>query len=176
MSGVAMMSMVRRSAAAISLGGATAFALVVAFLAVDAGAGDRVHDRNRSVIFTAEQAAVIASSGDLALFPLSPPFWTPDAALADAAESALARYLSSQGYRASQVLEQWPKYNLQFLGYTEGGTRWLVINAFCAESLKHEDAWRRAFVVVIDGGTCFFHVRYDPRGGRFDSLYINRNP
>lgn len=51
--------------------------------------------------------------------------------------------------------------------------RSLLINAFC-DSYLHPDAkWKQHFVVVLDGGDCFFRARYNPGTSTIDDIEIN---
>lgn len=47
------------------------------------------------------------------------------------------------------------------------------MNSFCEGFWKRDDSWRDSIVDVLDGGSCFFTVLYDPLISQLDRLYIN---
>jgi len=50
-----------------------------------------------------------------------------------------------------------------------GGKKIIYGNFFCSE----EDNWRQEFVMVIDGGDCYFQVEYDVGSEKLIKLIVN---
>ena len=101
------------------------------------------------------------------------PFWTPSEAEVRALERSLPEFIAAR----------WPKdrgpkidpsgHKKQYFGVTRNGRRLVFVNAFCEEHTKHDPDWSKHFVFVFDGGSCFFHVYYDPSANSFLDLRVN---
>lgn len=62
-------------------------------------------------------------------------------------------------------------YTYQYQSNVKNGKEEVYINAFCKERKQlnlHKD-----FVVVLDGGSCYFHIKYNPEIGEFYNLSVN---
>ena len=89
-------------------------------------------------------------------------------------EGKLKPYLESATAPAAKVIAtRLGSYKRQYVGYTAGGKRWIFVNGFCEEFWKESDAWHDGLELVLDGGLCFFTVRYDVSRSRFKYLQIN---
>ena len=64
------------------------------------------------------------------------------------------------------------EYSLQFLGIDAEGRKRVFVNAFCG-IVGDRDEWQTHLAIVADGGTCFWHVTYDPATSKFSDLEIN---
>jgi len=97
--------------------------------------------------------------------------WVPDAALVGQLRERIGPAVTAQARAAGRELRPWATYTFQYQGQEEGGRRFVFVNAFCV----HDEArdLRRQMVLVSDGGTCFFSVRYDPASGGFSGLLIH---
>jgi hypothetical protein len=115
------------------------------------------------VIFTADQ---ISASEH---WPNNDHPWTPSEADVMALEEQLAGYLPDEHPDLWQKLES---YTRQYWGtVTPDGNRAIYANFFCdADRL---DRWRTDFVMVLDGGDCYFQTIYDVENGDFVWLAIN---
>jgi hypothetical protein len=66
------------------------------------------------------------------------------------------------------------KYYRQYAGIILDRRRIIYVNALCESAGKDgESYWREKFVLVFDGGACFWNVRYDPQTKRFSELMVN---
>jgi len=105
---------------------------------------------------------------------LTPPFWTPSPKEIAALEGQLKPYLADLAPAEAKVIAATlGSYKRQYVGYTDGGKRWILVNGFCEDHWKEEDTWRDRIVFVFDGGSCFFTVRYDTSRSPFEHLLIN---
>jgi hypothetical protein len=123
------------------------------------------------VIFSAEH---VERSGADRVLGLTPPYWTPSPEQIALLESQLKPYLGRVTQpKAKVIAARLGSYSRQYFGYSDGGKRWIFVNGFCEGPWKKEDTWRDKVVLVIDGGSCFFKVRYDPSRSQFEQLQIN---
>ena len=123
------------------------------------------------VIFSAEHAE---RSGAGRVFGATPPYWTPPPEQIATLEAQLKSYLAGiKLAKAKVIAAKLGGYKRQYFGYTDGGKRWILVNGFCEGYWKKQDTWRDRVVLVLDGGSCFFHVRYDPSRSQFEQLEIN---
>ena len=129
------------------------------------------------VIFSAQQVESLRLRHSHIIthfFGLAPPFWTPVSEEIALLEGKLKPYLESATPPAAKVIAaRLESYKRQYVGYTDGGKRWIFVNSFC--EWKESDAWHDRLLVVMDGGLCFFTVRYDVSRSRFENLLINKN-
>ncbi len=98
-------------------------------------------------------------------------YWTPGKADIMELESGLESYLqqeASQGY--PDLWQRLPEYKRQYFGLVENGRREIYASFFC-ETLGKD--WKRDFVSVLDGGDCFFNVRYDANTDTFFDLDVH---
>jgi hypothetical protein len=126
------------------------------------------------VIFSAQQVESFRlHRSDITNFVgLTPPFWMPVPEEIALLEGKLKPYLESATPPAARVIAtRLGSYKRQYVGYTDGGKRWIFVNGFC--EWKESDAWHDRLVLVMDGGLCFFTVRYDVSRSRFEYLLIN---
>ena len=69
------------------------------------------------------------------------------------------------------IWERAPEYKRQYLGVIEGGERVIYANFFCR--IDEGIEWAREFVLVMDGGDCYFQVTYHPQSGEFSDFSVN---
>lgn len=67
------------------------------------------------------------------------------------------------------IVARLPGYTLQYRGELENGKRVISVNAMCAAP----ENWQTRWVMVLDGGDCFFQVKYDLDAGTFFDLSVN---
>lgn len=103
-------------------------------------------------------------------------FWTPrviehvdllDAALPDYLRSLLPDY--PDAYRIEEILEGLDEYYVQYMGLVIEGERYVFANYAC----NVYEGWQDELIVVMDGGSCFFSVFYNPNIDEFSRLSIN---
>jgi hypothetical protein len=63
-----------------------------------------------------------------------------------------------------------PDYKRQYLGILENGEQIIYANFFCDATFEE---WRQEFVLVNDGGDCFFQVKYNVATGEFYDFSVN---
>ena len=109
------------------------------------------------------------------LLELSSTYWTPGLADIDKLEIELPKYLMTHGDKAgSEIYSKLAEYKRQYLGYASSdGVRHILINAFCDVYWKKGTLWQSTVVLVFDGGSCFFQVRYNVSTHQFEKLEIN---
>jgi hypothetical protein len=122
------------------------------------------------VIFTPEQTtAAIDAIGERV-----EDAWTPSAEDVAKLEAELPAYLQTAEnpwLRADPpIWEREPEYMRQYLGIVEDGEEIIYANFFC--TINDMD-WHSEFVFVMDGGDCFFQVKFNPESGEFFELYVN---
>ena len=121
------------------------------------------------VIFSAQQlerSADFYRKGEI-----TPPHWTPSFEDIARLERQLKLYLAGEPTPQAKAIGTKPGKR-QYLGYTNDGRRWIFVNSLC-EWLTKDRPWRENFIIVFDGGSCFFTVRYDLSNSQFDELRIN---
>ena len=122
------------------------------------------------VIFTAEQAAASlrAIGGNIT------DTWTPSNAAIAQFEAALPTFLQSahnDWLRPDPpIWERVPEYKRQYLGIVEAGEEIIYANFFC-KSLN--ESWHEQLVTVMDGGDCYFQLKYNPATGEFFDFSVN---
>lgn len=101
-------------------------------------------------------------------------FWTPEQAQVRELEAGIIPFLETEIAADDFRYGFWDEldgYKRQFFGVTfERGTPLIYANYFCADDF---DYWRTGYVMMMDGGECFFQVLYDPATGEFSNLRIN---
>jgi hypothetical protein len=95
----------------------------------------------------------------------------------DGVESNLARIADipfpNRGSSGSQIPHP-EGYFRQYAGIVLDGHRIVYLNALCERAgNKYETYWRERFVIVFDGGDCYWNVRYDPETRQFSNLMVN---
>ncbi len=97
--------------------------------------------------------------------------WVASAKTLHAVQERLESHVRTQAQAAGRSLQDWNTYTFQYQGQAVDGRRYLLVNALCSIDVNvnlHE-----RFVVVLDGGSCYFSVKYDPSLERFYDLVIN---
>ena len=65
-----------------------------------------------------------------------------------------------QAAKQGRGLPEWSRYFFQYQGQSIDGRRLVFTNAFCIEPPENVE---ERFLLVLDGGACFFSVQYDPQ-------------
>jgi hypothetical protein len=98
-------------------------------------------------------------------------YWTPSRGDVLAFEGRLGPYLGQAAPQTGPgALKDLNKYRRQYAGILVNGQR--VIYAFFFCDGDHAD-WQHEIVLVIDGGSCYFEVKYDVQTGEFYDLSIH---
>jgi hypothetical protein len=100
--------------------------------------------------------------------------WLPTLTQVEELEAELPQYLAKSNHPdAGAMIAQLPKYRRQYLGYIDEGHRRIYVNAFCQGANASDESWRTRFVLVQDGGSCYFQAIYDVDSKRFIRLRVN---
>ena len=101
-------------------------------------------------------------------------YWSPAESDVNAIENGLASYLQENSDGSSSegehVWERLDEYNRQYIGVIIDGQNIVFANFFCDSAGLD---WRNKFVIVLDGGDCFFQFKYNMVEGVFFDLWIN---
>ncbi len=97
--------------------------------------------------------------------------WVPDAETTSKMKEKIEPFVSAQARAIGRQLREWKSYTFQYQGRGERGKKFVFINAFCV----NDSRWQlnKQMVLVLDGGTCFFNLKYDPEKNQFFELLIN---
>lgn len=121
------------------------------------------------VIFTPEQTTAIDAIGERV-----EDAWTPTAEDVAKLEAGLPVFLQTAENpwlrTDPPIWEREPDYMRQYLGIVEDGEQIIYANFFC---IINDMDWHSEYVFVMDGGDCFFQVKFDPESGEFFDLYVN---
>jgi hypothetical protein len=121
------------------------------------------------VIFSAEQAEVQFPSIGMQVEGT----WTPTDADVARLETVLPEFLRTTENPMWEpeppIWERAPDYKRQYMGLIENGEQVIYANFFCSD---HEN-WQEEIVFVLDGGDCYFQVKYNPQTDEFYDLSVN---
>lgn len=98
--------------------------------------------------------------------------WQPSAEVMAAAKSQLAGYAKQQASSKGLALRTWASYTFQYQGRTlpKSGRHVVYVNAFCTPPPSYA---AQEFVLITDGGTCYFEAYYDPASKRFVGILFH---
>lgn len=129
---------------------------------------------NSILISTASYSGVIFPANMVNLeydVPTVDGYWTASSADIAALEAALPFYLETQAnYFRRDILADLPNYARQYIGFEADGIQYIYLNALCAAD---DLDWQSEFIMVADGGDCFFQVIYQLDTGEFSNLMVN---
>ncbi len=97
--------------------------------------------------------------------------WDPGPEILDQFKSKIETYVSAQAKAQGRELKNWSAYTFQYQGQEENGRKYIFINAFCVHMKHHSPD--KEIIVVMDGGSCFFNLKYNPLNKEFFDLFIN---
>lgn len=94
--------------------------------------------------------------------------WEPPAGAVESMKAGLQRHVSINRGR-SQMLP-WHRYAFQYQGQVYRGRRYVLVNALC----RVDPDWplHAQMVLNVNGGSCYFHLKYDPAEGSFYDLFV----
>jgi hypothetical protein len=109
------------------------------------------------------------------LYPAGTTYWTPTESDVLELEGNLVPFLEkSKNPHAPEVLKQIEKYKRQYRGIVVGGHRQIVLRFLCDTRIPTIDEnWMKEEVIMTDGGSCFFEVRFSTETKKFSDLFIN---
>jgi hypothetical protein len=96
--------------------------------------------------------------------------WTATARQRDEVSSGIQEFVKQQAKEQNLKLPRWSSYSFQYQEQVDGNQKIIFVNAFCIAPPGYV---RQRFVVVLDGGPCFFQVKFDPQTKQFSQLRFN---
>lgn len=107
----------------------------------------------------------------VALHEWTAPFWEPSNRQISKLELALPEYLLRNSPIGKIPSDNFKSYGRQYFGISQNGKKLIYLNAFCD---PERFARRKTDLVrVLDGGSCYFHVLYDPETKTFSDVNYN---
>jgi hypothetical protein len=117
------------------------------------------------VIFPANSKAIRG------LYPQGVSFWTPSESDVLAAEKGLVPFLRNlKNPRVAEILKGIETYKRQYRGVILGGHKQIFVRFFCETSTEN---WTSHEIIVLDGGSCFFNLRFSIATKTYSHLWIN---
>ena len=96
--------------------------------------------------------------------------WEPSAAQTNLARAALHRAVLAQiATENRERIPNWSTYAFQYQGRVISGRNVIVVNAFCDIPPYASKQW----VMVLDGGACFFTAFFDVKTGKYAEVAFN---
>ncbi len=145
---------------------------VLLLLLASCGSGNRA--ASNRVIFPATDAAELLKQCSRNAPAMGEKAWQPTDADIDALEAALPRALaaSPQARKVdfSGLLERWQR---QYAGISRAGRRYVYGNYFPVDKTNDWADWRKAPMMVCDGGARFFGVEFDVSARRITRIDFN---
>jgi hypothetical protein len=99
--------------------------------------------------------------------------WQPTKADIEGLEANLP-YMSelpARDWNPARVVLHPERYFRQYVAIIDAGKRKIFVNAMC--NVPSVPDWHVRFISTADGGSCFWHVTYDPATRKFSVLEIN---
>ncbi|HJY76482.1 MAG TPA: hypothetical protein VKE95_07610 [Burkholderiales bacterium] len=97
--------------------------------------------------------------------------WEPSTELLVELKARLRPYTERQARTQSRSLQRWSKYTFQYYATEERGRRYVWVNALC--HVEKDWPLEEELMTVLDGGTCFFNLKYDPSKRQYYDLVFN---
>ena len=131
-----------------------------------------VTDSFEGVIFAGASAKQMDLEAMIGFFETIDDYWTPSRDDVLAFEERLGPYLQQAAPPQTDPspLSDLNKYRRQYIGILVDGQRVIFANFFCN---GHHTDWQHELVFVLDGGSCYFEVKYDVQTGAFYDLSIH---
>ena len=97
--------------------------------------------------------------------------WNPGPQVLAELKARLESYTKGSAQKEGRKLKSWAEYTFQYQGREEKGTKYILVNALCYK----DQHWNleEQMILVRDGGTCFFNLKFDPQRLRYYDLIIN---
>lgn len=119
-----------------------------------------------------ERAAILTEPPGPA-FGFTAEGWTPSEADVTAIEGGLDTFFAARpNPRERDLVFNWKSAFRQYGGVIVDKQRLVFVNFACERS-GHGGDLRKRWIVVDDGGSCYFNLRWDPKTKRFSDLAVN---
>ena len=130
-----------------------------------------VTDSFEGVIFAGASAKEMDLEAIIGFHETIDDYWTPSRDDVLAFEQRLGPYLQGAAPQTGPgALRDLDKYRRQYVGILANGQRVIFAIFFCN---GYDTDWQHEIVYVIDGGSCYFEVKYDVQTGAFYDLSIH---
>jgi hypothetical protein len=97
--------------------------------------------------------------------------WQPSDQIMSKIKANLETHMKSKESVFRTSLKKWDTYRFQYQGQEKNNRRFVYINAFC--DFDKDKNLSKVFIFVLDGGSCYFQVKYDPIADIFFDISIN---
>jgi hypothetical protein len=97
--------------------------------------------------------------------------WEPAPTLVRDLEAQLEPYVKKAAQMQGRTLRNWEEYVFQYQAQETKGRRFILVNALCHVFPRRDLATE--IVLVLDGGSCYFNAKYDPKRRQYYELLIN---
>ena len=97
--------------------------------------------------------------------------WTPSAKTLSIIKKNLKAFVEPIAISQMQPISNWSEYIFQYFGTVQDGERVVEIHAFC--SIENPNKLNQELIMVLDGGSCYFQLLYNPSSKQFTDLQIN---
>jgi len=97
--------------------------------------------------------------------------WDPSPKMLADLKAQIESYVKTQAKAQGRQLKKWQDYIFQYQGQEEKGRKFIFINALCVQGDRQR--LDKEIVIIFDGGSCYFNVKYDPLRNAFFDLFIN---
>lgn len=97
--------------------------------------------------------------------------WDPSPGMLTDLKAQIKSYVKSQAKAQGRELKNWQDYTFQYQGQEEKGRKYIFVNALCNQNDRQ--GLDKKIVIIFDGGTCYFNLKYDPSQKVFFGLLIN---
>ncbi len=97
--------------------------------------------------------------------------WTPDIETIQELKTNYIQFIKNESIAQGNPIDDPSSYSFQYQGRTLKGHLYIFINAFC----ESPQDWpvEEEMYFVLDGGKCYFQLKYDKRQNKFYGLVIN---
>ncbi|MHC1744833.1 MAG: hypothetical protein AB9873_17640 [Syntrophobacteraceae bacterium] len=97
--------------------------------------------------------------------------WQPSDEVVREVEINIEAHVRKMAKQKGRELRLWPEYSFQLQGREKNGKKYIYVNALC--NSRDTYLLERSLIIVMDGGNCFFNIKYDPVNKVFYDLFIN---
>lgn len=97
--------------------------------------------------------------------------WVPGAETISRIKEQIEPFVQAQARKEGRELREWVTYTFQYQGREEKGKKFVFVNALCFIDQRWQLS--KQMILVYDGGTCFFNLRYDAEKDKLFGLIIN---
>ena len=124
------------------------------------------------IVFALFLSLTIKSTAFGSWFEVKGGEWEPSSDMVTEIKNKISSYVATHSDTELSIRDI-REYSFQYQGKKSNNSRYVYINALCVEP-KVEDL-NSLMYQVLDGGSCYFNLKYDPERRLFFDLIINGN-